>query len=85
MPAETALAPTLPDDLRPLTRVEQFNSLIRGLVVLMFTATICYGFVVTKVVSTETMAVMGSVVFTWWFSKRDDEKKAETKPGGPTA
>lgn len=86
MPAETALGPTLADDIRPMTRVEQFNSLIRGIVVLAFTYAICHGFIVSKVLSTETMVVMSTVVFTWWFKSRDDEKKAETtKPGGPTA
>lgn len=63
-------------------RVEKFNQAIRGVVVLLFTGTICYGFVVSKVVSTETMAVMASTAFTWWFSnKKDEEKKPPAKNG----
>ena len=57
------------------TRIEQFNQAIRGIVVLAFTGAICYGFVVSKVISTETVVVIASVVYTWWFKSRDDEKK----------
>ena len=67
------------EDVR-LTRVDAFNALIRGFVVLAFTAAICYGFVVSKVLSTETMVVLANTVFIWWFKSRDDEKKATTKP-----
>jgi hypothetical protein len=64
-----------------LTRVEAFNALIRGMVVLVFTLTIAYGFVVSKVLSTETMVILANTVFIWWFKSRDDEKKtADAKP-----
>ena len=60
------------------TRIDKFNQLVRGAIVLMFTSTICYGFVVSKVVSTETMAVMASAAFAWWFS--DPKKATPDKP-----
>ena len=59
------------------TRVEQFNQLVRGMVVLALTGGLIYGFVWSKVVSTETFTVIASFVFTWWFKSRDDEKKAD--------
>ena len=62
-------------DPPPPGRIEQFNQAIRGIVVLAFTAAICYGFVVSKVIATETVVVIASVVYTWWFKSRDEEKK----------
>ena len=65
-------------------RMDQFNQAIRGIVVLAFTFGIVYGFTVSKVLSTETFVVMGSIVFTWWFKSRDDEKKdAAVKAAAP--
>ena len=71
------------------SRIEQVNQLVRAIVVLAFTGGIVYGFVVSKVVSTESFLVIGSVVFTWWFKSRDDEKKrangAASSPGQPSS
>ena len=65
------------------TRIEQFNQAVRGIVVIAFTAAICYGFVVSKVLSTETMVVLANTVFIWWFKSRDDEKRTAEKPSAP--
>ena len=66
-----------------VSRTEKFNQLIRGVVVLAFTFGIVYGFVVSKVLSTETFVVMASIVFTWWFKSRDDEKKKDAVVDAP--
>ena len=68
------------------TRTEQFNQIIRGVVVLVLTLGLTFGFIVSKVVSTETFAVIASVVFTWWFKSRDEKEpaeKAQTKAPEP--
>ena len=62
-----------------LTRVEAFNQLVRGFVVIALTLGLLYGFCITKVLSTETFVVISSVVYTWWFKSRDDERKEEKK------
>lgn len=64
------------------TRVEQLNQLVRAVVVLAFTFGVVYGFVGSKVVSTESFLVIGSVVFTWWFKSRDEVKSVG--PAGPS-
>ena len=65
------------------TRTEKFNQVIRGVVVLVLTGGLTYGFVVSKVVSTETFAVIASVVFTWWFKSRDDKDADKAPPKAP--
>lgn len=60
------------------SRTEKFNQAIRGVVVLSLTFGLIYGFIITKVVSTETFVVIASVVFTWWFKSRDEKQLADT-------
>jgi hypothetical protein len=70
-----------PADEVKSTVIEQINQLVRAFVVVAFTLTICYGFVVSKVLSTETMVILANTVFIWWFKSRDDDKKtADAKP-----
>lgn len=69
--------------MHDVTRPEQFNQIIRGAVVLMLVAGFIYGFIVTKVVSTESFAIVLGIALTWWFKSRDDEKKdAAAKANG---
>ena len=86
MPAETTLGPTLEDGAVPVTRVEQFNQLVRAIVVLALTFGVLHGFIYSKVVSTESFLIIAIMVFTWWFKSRDEEKKPTTQPtnGGAT-
>ena len=66
------------------TRIEQFNQLVRAIVVLMLTGGFLYGFTVSKVVNTESFAIVLGIAVTWWFKSRDDEKKVAEKPAAPT-
>ena len=67
----------------PISRTERFNQLVRAIVVLAFTFGVVYGFVVSKVVSTESFLVIGSVVFTWWFKSRDEKGEGPKANGAP--
>ena len=71
------------------SRIEQFNQLVRGIVVLLLVGGFIYGFVVSKVVNTESFAIVLGVAMTWWFSSRDKKqaddatKSAAQPPGAP--
>lgn len=77
------------DGLAPTTATEKFNQLVRGAVVLILVLGFVYGFIITKVVSTESFAIVLGIALTWWFKSRDEEKKPDAKPsptpGGPTS
>lgn len=77
------------DGLAPTTATEKFNQLVRAIVVLALVAGLIYGFVVTKVVSTESFLIVASIAITWWFKNEDEKKKADVKasptPGGSTS
>lgn len=57
--------------------LDVFNQGVRGFVVVLMTAGFLYGFVVSKVVSTESFAVVYGSVLAWWFAsgKRSDDAK----------
>ena len=66
-------------------RVEKFNQLVRAAVVIMLAAGFMYGFIVSKVVSTESYAITFGIAMTWWFASRDkkqsdDAMAAQVKP-----
>jgi hypothetical protein len=67
------------------TRIEQFNQLIRGIVVLALVFGMIYGFIWSKVVSTESFMIVAILVFNWWFKSRDDEKKDAVVKAAPPA
>lgn len=77
------------DGITPTTATEKFNQLVRAIVVLALVAGFIYGFVVSKVVSTESFAIVLGMAITWWFKNEDEKKKADVKttptPGGSTA
>ena len=54
----------------PTSRVEKFNSLVRGLVTLGLTFGFVYGFVVSKVVSVDAYIGIFGAVTAWWFASR---------------
>lgn len=62
----------------PPVATDPFNQWVRGGVVAILTIGFFYGFVITKVVSTESFAVMYGVVLGYWFGsgKRTDDAKA---------
>lgn len=65
------------------TRVDQFNSLVRGVVTLGLTFGFVYGFIVSKVVSVEAYIGIFGAVSAWWFASRSQAEKptnTEVKP-----
>ena len=69
----------------PLTRIEQFNQLVRALIVLLLTGGFLWGFIITKVVNTESFSIVLGLAITWWFKSRDDEHRAGKTNGPPAA
>lgn len=65
--------------------LDVFNQGVRGFVVILMTAGFLYGFVVSKVVSTESFAVVYGSVLAWWFAsgKRSDDAKNAAIPITP--
>jgi hypothetical protein len=67
-------------------RIEKFNQLVRAIIVLVLVGGMTYGFIVSKVVSTESYLIVVSIALTWWFKSRDEkngEKLAPSKPEAP--
>ena len=58
-----------------MTKIEQFNALVRGVVTLSLTAAFVYGFVVAKLIGSEAFLSVFSGVVTWWFISRDQRKQ----------
>ena len=67
------------------SRVESFNSLVRGLVTLALSFGFVYGFVVSKVVSVDAYIGIFGAVTAWWFASRAQATRStDTKPtNGP--
>lgn len=72
--------------LAPTPRTESFNQIVRGAVVLALVGGMIYGFVVSKVVSTESFLIVANTALVWWFRSRDEARPAlpakPTTPGG---
>ena len=69
----------------PTTRVDQFNSLVRGIVTLGLTFGFVYGFIVSKVVSVEAYIGIFGAVSAWWFASRSQQTRStDAKANGPT-
>ena len=67
----------------PVTRIEQFNQLLRGLTLLAFVGAFIYGFLVSKLVGSEAFLAMFGIVITWYFKSRDEQQqRADLKSGG---
>lgn len=68
------------------SRIEQFNQAVRAVVVLALVAGLIYGFVVSKVVNTESFLIIANTAFIWWFKSRDEKNAtgARTPPAAPT-
>lgn len=58
------------------SRVDQFNSLVRGVVTLALTFGFVYGFIVSKVVSVEAYIGIFGAVVAWWFASRTQASRA---------
>lgn len=66
------------------TKVDQFNSIVRGVVTLALTFGFVYGFIVSKVVSVEAYIGIFGAVSAWWFASRTQATRATDKSGnGP--
>lgn len=65
-----------------MTRVESFNALVRGLVTLALTGTLCWGFIV-KIIGAEAFVTVVSGVIAFWFASRQSPTRS-TDPGGGT-
>ncbi len=59
------------------TRTEQLNQIARTGVLVMLTLGFLYGFVVSKVVSTESFAVVYGSVLAWWFAQGNRKQQAD--------
>lgn len=66
------------------TRTEKFNQLVRAIVVLSLVGGFLYGFIVSKVVNTESFSLVLGIAITWWFKSRDEQQQ-EKKNGAPPA
>lgn len=67
------------------TRVDQFNSLVRGVVTLALTFGFVYGFIISKVVSVEAYIGIFGAVSAWWFASRTQATRAtDAKPSNGT-
>lgn len=65
----------------PQSRVDKFNSLVRGLVTLGLTFGFVYGFVVSKVVSVDAYIGIFGAVTAWWFASRvQSSRSTDTTP-----
>lgn len=65
------------DDAKP-TAADKVDQLIRGGVVTILTFGFVVGFLWTKVVSTESFALVYGIAMTWWFSSRDKKQAADS-------
>lgn len=67
------------------TRIEQFNSMVRGIVTLGLMFGFVWGFVVAKVVSVDAYIGILASVTAWWFASRSQATRAtDAKPSEPT-
>ena len=65
------------------SRIDKFNSLVRGVITLGLTAGFIYGYVVAKIVGTEAyIGIFGSVI-AWWFASRSQATRASDIPPAP--
>jgi len=51
--------------------------------VLLLIGGMTYGFIVSKVVSTESFLIVVSIAMTWWFKSRDEKGTPLAKPVTP--
>lgn len=67
------------------TRIEQFNSLVRGIVTLALIFGFVWGFVVAKVVSVDAYIGILASITAWWFASRTQQtRSSDAKPSEPT-
>lgn len=60
-------------------RIEKFNQTVRAAVVILLALGFVYGFIVSRVVSTESYAITFGIALTWWFASRDKKQDADEK------
>jgi len=63
-----------------VTKIEQFNALVRGVVTLGLTAAFITGFLYMKIIGSEAFLSVFSGVITWWFISRDQKNAAPETP-----
>jgi membrane associated rhomboid family serine protease len=71
----TGATQTAPADQVPGT--EQLNQLARSFCLVSLTLAFIYGFIGSKVVSTESFAVIFNTVLIWWFTTANRRQQAE--------
>lgn len=54
--------------------MEKFNQVVRAFPLVVLTLAAAWGFVVSKVISTESVLIILSMVYNFWF-KADEEKR----------
>ena len=68
------------------SRIEKFNSMVRGLVTLALMFGFVWGFVVAKVVSVDAYIGILASVTAWWFASRSQPTRStDAKPPEPPA
>ena len=66
------------------SRVDQFNSLVRGVVTLALPFGVVYGFIVSKVVRVAADIGIFGAVSAWWFASRTTSSRSTDRPNGPS-
>jgi len=57
--------------------MEKVNQAIRAFPLVVFTLVLAYGFVVSKVISTESMLVIAVSVFNYWYNSDQRKRQSE--------
>jgi hypothetical protein len=58
-------------------RAEAVNSTIRGLTTVLFSFSVCWGFLYLKLVSGDAFMTIATAVILWWFKDRSDKEKTK--------
>jgi hypothetical protein len=59
------------------SKPDQYEQIVRGSVVVLLTLGFLYGFVWSRVVSTESFAIVLGVAVTWLFKSKDQQQQAK--------
>ena len=68
----------------PITRIEQFNQAVRGIVTLSFVAAFIF-MAISKFDIPEAMMIIVTNVITFWFAREQKTTSAKSPTDGPSA
>lgn len=54
---------------------ERANGAVRALVTLIFAGALVWGYIVSKIVSTDAFVGIAGMVIAWWFRARDEDRQ----------